>query len=52
MNRFLKSFYEFHTLNLVDTINEYAKDNNLTIISVSVDSSLTSAIVLFENYKE
>ena len=51
MNRFLKSFHEFHTLTLVDEINEYAKENNLKIISLTSDETLHSAIVLFEGDK-
>lgn len=51
MIRFVKWFYEFEISRLVDKINEYAEDNNLTIISLSTNTDQHGAIVLFENNK-
>lgn len=51
MNRFLRWFYEYNTSDLVDGINEYAKSNNLTIISLSTTDDQHGAIVLFEGHK-
>ena len=51
MNRFLKHFYELDTHELVDEINEYAKKNNLQIISLNTNDKQHGAIVLFEGNK-
>jgi hypothetical protein len=51
MSRFVKSFYELEIPKLVETINEYATENNLEIISLSTNDNLHGAIVLFEGKK-
>ena len=51
MNRFLKHFYEFKTLELVEKINRYAEKNNLQIISFTTDERQHGAVVLFEGEK-
>lgn len=51
MSRFVKSFYELEIHKLVETINEYATENDLEIISLSTNDSLHGAIVLFEGKK-
>ncbi len=48
MNRFVEWFYEIEPNILVDTINKYASNNNLQIISLSTNDNLHQAIVLFE----
>lgn len=48
MTRFVKCFFEFETCKLVDKINKYAEDNNLTIISLATNENQHGAIVLFE----
>lgn len=48
MDRFLKWFYNWTTSDLVNEINEYAEQNNLKIISLTVNDDLHGAIVLFE----
>jgi len=49
MNRFLEWFYEYDTSELVYKINKYAKDENLTIISLTTTENQHGAIVLFES---
>ena len=51
MSRFVKSFYELETHKLVETINKYATENDLEIISFSTNNNLHGAIVLFEGKK-
>lgn len=51
MNRFVRWFYERETDDLVNRINEYAKRNNLQIISLNTNDNLHGAIVLFEGEK-
>lgn len=48
MNRFLEWFYEYSPSKLVNRINEYAKKNNLKIISIVTSYDQHGAIVLFE----
>ena len=51
MDRFIEWFYESDTTELVDKINEYARRNNLQIISLNTNDVLHGAIVLFEGEK-
>lgn len=51
MRRFVKSFYEFSVIDIIEKINEYAAKNNLEIISLSTNNDLHGAIVLFEGEK-
>jgi hypothetical protein len=51
MIRFVKWFYEFEVCGLVNKINKYAEDNNLTIISLATNTDQHGAIVLFEGNK-
>lgn len=51
MNRFIEWFCEERTSKLVESINKYARKNNLKIISISANDSLHGAIVLFEGEK-
>ena len=48
MKRFVKSFYEFNLIEIVDKINKYAERYNLEIISLSASNDLHGAIVVFE----
>ena len=49
MKRFVKSFYEFSVIDIVEKINNYAERYNLEIISLSANDDLHGAIVLFED---
>lgn len=51
MNRFIKLFTHDDTDCLVDIINNYAKENNLMIISIDTNYQQFKAIVLFEEVK-
>ena len=53
MDRFLKGFKNEYFYDLVDEINDYAKENNLNIVQVSYSADIDfhesdRAIVLFE----
>lgn len=48
MKRFVRSFYEFGVIELVEKINAYAERYNLEIISLSASNDLHGAIVVFE----
>ena len=51
MKRFVKWFYEFEISVLVNRINKYAEQENLTIISLATTADQHGAIVLFESNK-
>ena len=51
MDRFVRGFYDYDSINLIDSINRYAERNNLTIISLAANNSLNGVIVLFERIK-
>ena len=49
MKRFVKSFYEFSLIDIVEKINAYAERYNLEIISLSANNDLHGALVVFED---